>query len=75
MRDEDEFKGGHLVYHDDPTKYYAQVHSINEGAFSDTVDDKDEGPMTRVGEKYEPWNHVEPEYRGGHMVWKLHPDM
>jgi len=31
--------------------------------------------MTRVGEKHEPWNHVEPEYRGGHMVYSHHPDM
>lgn len=31
--------------------------------------------MTRVGERYDPWHHAEPNYAGGHMVYSHHPDI
>ena len=60
-----------MVYHTDPNMY--SLHSVEGEPFTDIVHDKKDGEVTRVGEKYEPWQTTSPEYRGGHMVYRIDP--
>ena len=61
-----------MVYHTNPDSEH--YHLMRGERFDDTVHDKKEGEMTRVGELHEPLYQNSTEYRTGHLVYHINPD-
>lgn len=74
--EEDPFKGAHGVFKIDPEWLKEDFLAQKRSKFTDTVYPSNTGTgMVRVGEQRDDWHDDRPNFKGGHLVYHMHPDM